>query len=121
MWVTSSRRIVISGSREIASVTLAANVTRSTAKRMAGGDSALAGDLQQQRSSPPHFFLQQPGRGVLAVGFQRVGADQFRKVRSLMRRRRANGTHFPEFDGDAATRALPRRFRAREACADHAY
>ncbi len=54
---------------------------------MSGGNGALARDLQQQRSRPPHFFFQQPGRGVLAVGFQGVRADQFREVRSLMRRR----------------------------------
>ncbi len=38
-----------------------------------------------------------------------------------MRRSRAHRTHFPEFDGHAALRALPCRFRSGEAGAYHAY
>ena len=116
--VTSSRRTVISGSRGDSLGDSGGENRAVDRQRMAGRDSAFARDLQQQRSRPPHFFFQQPGRCVLAVGFQRVRANQFREIRGLMRRRRTHGTHLPEFDRDAAARALPRRFRSGKAGAD---
>ena len=90
-------------------------------QRMSGGDGALASDLQQPRSRPPHFFFQQPGRRVLAVGLQRVRADQFREIRGLMRRCGAHRTHLPKFDRNSAPRALPRCFRSRQPGANDFY
>src|SRR5581483_11901700 len=47
----------------------------SDGQRVSGRNGTLPGDLDQQRSGAAHFFFQQPGRGVFAVGLEGVGAD----------------------------------------------
>src|ERR1700723_2913268 len=43
---------------------------------MSGGNGAGIGALQQRRSGTAHLLLEQPRRGVLALGLQRIRADQ---------------------------------------------
>ena len=50
------------------------------ARRHAGG---LSG-LQKMAAHGAHFQLEQPGRGIRALGFQRVGADQLGKAGALV-------------------------------------
>src|SRR5208282_859264 len=78
-------------------------------------------NLDQQRTRAPHFFLQQPGGGVLTLRLQRIRADQFREAVRLVRRSRAHRPHFVELDGDAAPGTLPCRFRSRQASPDDSY
>jgi hypothetical protein len=87
-------------------------------QRMSGRHGAFSRDLHEQRSGAAHFFLQQPGRGVLGVGLQGIRADQFRKIPTLMRCGGAHRTHLEKVDGNAPARALPRRFRSRQSRAD---
>ena len=63
------------------SVTAVENTSRSTASapcRHAGG---LGGG--QQAAHHLHFDFQKAGRGIRALGLQRVRADQLRKARAL--------------------------------------
>src|SRR5262249_36183741 len=87
---------------------------------MSCGNGSLACDLEKKRICAPHFFLQKPRGCVLAVGFQRVGANEFGEIRGLMRGSCALGAHLEEFHRNAATGTLPRRFRTGEAGADDA-
>jgi len=57
---------------------------RSTAESMSGGNGGFACDLEQQRSRLPHFFLQQPRRGVPLSDFREYRADQFREIAGLV-------------------------------------
>src|ERR1700722_3483304 len=87
---------------------------------MARGDRAFAGNLQQQRAGAAHLFLQEPGSGVFGFRLQRIGADEFSKVSSLVSRSRSLRSHFEEFDIDAAPGTLPSRFRAGQTGTDNA-
>ena len=89
-------------------------------QRVTGGNRGLARDLHQQRTGAAHLLFQQPGRGVLGVGLQRVGAHQLGKVRGLVRGRRAHRPHLEQLDRDAAAGALPGCFRAGQSGADDA-
>jgi hypothetical protein len=63
-------------------------------QRMPRWNHVLMGYLQQQRTCAPHFLLQEPWGGVLAIRLQRIRANEFRKVSGLMRRGRMRRTHF---------------------------
>ena len=77
-------------------------------QRVPGGNRGLRGDVHQQGTGAAHLFFQQPRRGVLAIGFQRVGANKFGEMGGLVRGSLPDRSHLVEVDGDAAARALPR-------------
>src|SRR5580698_1728658 len=88
---------------------------------VASGNGGFTRNLQQTRARSPHFFFQQPRRSIFTVRLQRIGADQFGKIGCLVGGSRARGPHFKQFDGDATSRTLPRRFRSCEARANNLY
>ena len=74
-----------------------------------GGNGRAAGHVHQQRAGVAHLLLEQPGRGVFTVAFERVGADEFGEEFGLMGRSGAQRTHLVERDGEAAAGTLPCR------------
>ena len=89
-------------------------------ERVPGRNGGLARDVHQQRTRAAHLLFQQPRRGVLRVGLQRVGADQFREVCTLVSGRRAQRPHLEQLDSDAAAGALPGGLRAGQSGTDDA-
>jgi len=85
-----------------------------------GGNGGLAGDLHQQGTGAAHLFFQQPGRGVLTDGLERVGANELGKLRRLMRRSLAYGAHLIELHRNASAGTLPGSFCSGQAGADDA-
>jgi hypothetical protein len=55
------------------------------------------------------------------VGTEGIGADEFGKTRSAMRRSRAHRPHLMQHDGDAARSKLKRRFAPCEAAANNVH
>ena len=65
---------------------------------VAGGNGGGVGFGEQDRAGAAHLLLQQPGRGVFGLGFERVGADQFGEVGGLVRLGGAGRAHLVELD-----------------------
>ena len=119
--VTSSRRTVIFGfarNRLGHSRRKRDTIHR---QRMPRRNSAFRAISQQQRPGSPHLFLQQPWSSILGIRFQRVRADEFRKIRRLVRRRRSHRPHLEQLDVRTSPRALPRGFRPGQSGSDNAY
>ena len=85
---------------------------------VAGGDGAGVGLGEQDGTGAAHLLLQQPGRGVLRLGLERVGADQFGEVGGLVRLGGAGGAHLVERDPAAERGGLQRGFGAGQTSAD---
>ena len=73
----------------------------------------------QQRVQPPQFLLQQPGRGVLLLGFQRVAAHQFRQLGGLVRRSLQVWAHLIKDRSMPCPSHLPSRFAACQSAANN--
>ena len=102
----------------MASVTRSANIARSTASACPAGTAhsraiPISSDPARRISS-----FNNQGAVFSRFGFQGIRANEFRKIRSLMRRRRAHRTHLKELNRNSPPRTLPRRFRSRQPGAD---
>jgi len=65
---------------------------------MTGRDGGGVGLCQQDGTGVAHLLLQEPGRGVLRLGLEGVGADQLGEVGGLVRLGGAGGTHLVKRD-----------------------
>jgi hypothetical protein len=84
-----------------------------------GGNRGLVGRFHHERPQPTHLLLEQPDGVQLAVGAQRIAADQLGKALALMGGRKPHRLHLEEGDLEAAPRGLPGGLAAREPGADH--
>jgi hypothetical protein len=80
----SSRTIVTSGCVASVCVMSSENRSRSTAKRGTRRHVAGLGRAHDERSKPPHLFLQQADCIIELVAAQRVAADEFRETIRLV-------------------------------------
>src|ERR1700733_8345775 len=92
---------------------------------MACGNGSLIGDAQKRRTRTPHLLLQEPGRRVWGLAFERVGANQFAEFDGPMRRGEPRstvdeGTHFMKVDFTAEAGRSQCGFGAGESTADDA-
>ena len=54
-------------------------------ERVTGGDSRGVGCGEEERVSPAHLLLEEPGCGVFGLGLEGVGADELGEVWRLVR------------------------------------
>ena len=94
-------------------------------QRMARRNRRLIGNAQKRRTRAPHLLLQQPRRRIRRFALQRIRADQFAKIRRLVRRRQPrlsihHRAHLVEIHLAAQPRRRQRRLRPRQPSANHA-
>ena len=87
----------------------------------AGGDARAIGGRDDERVEPAHFLFEDADRGVHRIVAQRIGADEFREVRSAMSFGHFDRAHLDEAHADASARELPCGFAAGESGSDDGY
>ena len=93
---------------------------------VAGGNGGGVGLGEEDGAGAAHLLLEEPRRGVLRLGLERVGADQFGEVGGLVGLGGASGAHLVERDLAAEGCGLKRSLWASQSSADnpdllHAY
>ncbi len=102
----------------MASVTVRANSSRSTASAAPAGTRAMLGRVHDERVEPAHFFFEEADGIVELVAAERVAADQLGQPIGLVDFGRPNRPHFVDGDGNAARGRLPGRLTTGQAAAD---
>ncbi len=90
---------------------------------VACGDGGFVSNAQKSGTAAAHLLLEEPGRGVGRLAFERVRADELAKVDRLVGGRETglaidHGAHLIEVDFAAETRGGECSFRAGKAAAD---
>jgi hypothetical protein len=93
---TSSRTIVMSGCVPMASVTISANRSRSTASAAPGRHAAGLRGPHDERAEPAHFFLQEPDGVVEFVAAEGIAAHELGEAIGLVDGGRPHRPHFVE-------------------------
>ncbi len=91
---------------------------RSTARAWPAGTAEASAAAQQETVSAAHLLLQQPGRGVLGLGLEGVGADELGEVGGLVRFGGANRAHLGDRDVATERGGLQCGFGTCESAAD---
>ena len=74
---------------------------------------------QNQAAAAAQFLFQKANRVLQPVSAQRVGANQLRKIHTVVGRRHFVGLHFVKLDLKSPLGQLPGRLRTGKACADY--